>query len=475
MKARRRRARTAAVWVAIAATATPIIGHAETASDLETPGSVSSQAAATLRPGTDETGQEPPAEASARLKSGSGYTGLRGFVQTELARTVTAQEHWSKMLTRAELGTTGRSGELLKWKVSARLDYDAVYDLYDTYPADVRKDQRLNLVLRENYVDFAAGNWDFRIGRQQVVWGEIVGFFVADVVSAKDLREFILPEFEILRIPQWAARAEYSSGNVHAELLWIPVPSYDKIGKPGAEFFPSPPPAPPGFATTFRGESRPKQDLSNTNYGARIGALVDGWDLSGFYYRSTDASPTFYREVVAAPQPSFVYQARHDRIHQVGTTVTKDFESFVFKGEGVYTHGRRLHVLRASDEDGVVPQNAIDWVVGLDFTPTPDTRFNVQFFQRAILDRDPDVIPRARENGYTIFLSHKLTERLEAQVLWISSLNRTDWLFRPRVNWNFEANWRFSAGADVFHGPPVGVFGRFDNRDRVYAEVRYSF
>ena len=28
---------------------------------------------------------------------------------------------------------------------------------------------------------------------------------------------------------------------------------------------------------------------------------------------------------------------------------------------------------------------------------------------------------------------------------------------------------------DVFAGPTLGLFGQFNNRDRVYAEVRYSF
>jgi hypothetical protein len=58
---------------------------------------------------------------------------------------------------------------------------------------------------------------------------------------------------------------------------------------------------------------------------------------------------------------------------------------------------------------------------------------------------------------------------------WISSLNRNDWLFRPRVMWNFERNWRLAVGADVFKGPPLGFFGRYDGKDRLYSEVRYSF
>ncbi|MGZ7242354.1 DUF1302 family protein, partial [Streptococcus pyogenes] len=86
----------------------------------------------------------------------------------------------------------------------ARADADAAFDLEDEhYPAAVRRDQRRNLILREAYVDLGQGDWEFRLGRQHIIWGEMVGFFFADVVSARDMREFLLPEFESLRIAQW--------------------------------------------------------------------------------------------------------------------------------------------------------------------------------------------------------------------------------------------------------------------------------
>lgn len=92
----------------------------------------------------------------------------------------------------------------------------------------------------------------------------MVGLFFADVVSARDLRSFYLPDFEQLRIPQWAARAEYYFGETHAELVWIPVPSYDNIGKPGSEFYPLP------KGASVRGEVRPDSSLGNTNWGGRV-------------------------------------------------------------------------------------------------------------------------------------------------------------------------------------------------------------
>ncbi len=406
----------------------------------------------------------------------SSASGIKGYLQFEMARAYDTPVHWSKMLTRADISAQGNLGDGIKWKLGARMDYDAVYSLYDFYPSAVADDQRFNLYLRENYLDIAAGDWDLRLGKQNVVWGEMVGLFFADVVSARDMREFILSEFDILRIPQWAARAEYFKDDFHAELLWIPVASYNEIGKPGAEFFPFGPPSIPGVATQFKNEKLPSRNLSNTNYGVRFSTLKDGWDISGFAYSSMDIEPTFYRQLVAVPQPTAIYQARHDRINQFGGTLAKDLGSVVLKGEVVYTRGRKFYLASSSYlSDGVVPQNTLDWAFGLDFTLPADTRLNVQVFQRDLFDYDPNLFADKHESGYSLLLNHKLSDKLEAQVTWISSLNRTDWVVRPRVMWNFEKNWRLAIGADVFSGPPLGFFGRFDGNDRVYSEVRYSF
>lgn len=412
-------------------------------------------------------------KASAKPDTSSG-SGIKGFIQFELARTTAEPEHWSKMRTRADLSTQGKLGEGIKWKMGARFDYDAVYDATDFYNKDVEKNQRFNAMLRENYIDYSAGNWDFRLGRQNVVWGEMVGLFFADVVSARDMREFILPEFDQMRIPQWAARAEYFANDLHAELLWIPIASYDNIGKPGANFYPNQP-APPGFTTQYRQELRPERSVDNMNYGLRLSTLKNGWDVSGFYYRSTDINQTFYRDLVIAPRPTVIYQARHDRIHQFGSTLAKDFGDIVLKGEAVYTRGRSFTSLNAMDSDGLAPQNTMDWAAGLDFTLPAESRLNVQIFQRQFFNYNTDLISDKRENGYSLLLNSKFFNNWEAQALFISSANRPDWLFRPRLTWSFERNWRLLLGADIFKGSPLGMFGRYDQQDRLYSEIRYSF
>ncbi|MBA4142486.1 MAG: hypothetical protein H0X43_05655 [Nitrosospira sp.] len=395
-------------------------------------------------------------------------TDWKGFSQLEIADNYSNPEHLSKAKLRTELLRTGQFNEHIKWKISGRFDYDAAYDLSNFYPAAVRRDQRYEFFLRENYVDVSAGDFDFRLGRQHVIWGEMVGLFFADVVSAKDMREFILPAFDILRIPQYAVRAEYSKNELHAEVLWIPVPTLDEIGKPGADFYPG-----PLRGAAYLPEDRSGRNVGNSNYGVRLSQLMNGWDISGFYYHSLDASSTFYR--VSGPTEPPVFQPRHDQIDQVGGTITKDFGPMVFKGELVYTDGRKFNVARPAAVDGLVRQNTLDYALGLDFSLPAETRLNLQFFQRVFFAHDPGITSDMVENGASVLLNRKLWHTLEAQALLIHSLNRSDWMFRPRVSWNFERNWRWALGADVFGGRPTGLFGRFDQNDRVYTELRFSF
>lgn len=401
-----------------------------------------------------------------------------GFAQTELGYVLAKPEHWSKVMGRLQLGTQGRLGGNMRWKAGGRLDYNAVYDLTDHYSDAVRNDQRAEFRLGETYLDFAAGGWDWRVGRQHVVWGEMVGLFFADVVSAKDLREHLLPDFQMIRIPQWAVRSEYfGDDDFHAEVVWIPFPSFDEIGRPfstaqsgaGSDFYPYP--LSPAGIPSLRAEQKPGYALDHSNFGVRLSKLTGGWDLSGFYYTSMDSAATYLRDAVAKD----VFTPVHGRIWQGGGSLAKDLGSFVLKAEAVYSHGRRYNVVNLTDSDGVVKQNTLDWAVGLDFNPDADTRLNTQFFQRVYFDHDPDINFDQFENGFSVLLHHDFPRKWEAEVLLISSLNRRDWLLRPKVAWRFQPNWRLSMGLDIFDGPTTGIFGQYDAQDRVYTELKYDF
>ena len=397
-----------------------------------------------------------------------------GFDQVEAAYTIPKPAHYSKLINRLELGAQGDFSESIKWKVSGRFDYDAVYDVSNFYSKQVRSDQRFNAAFRETYVDIGAGDLDFRFGRQQIIWGEVVGLFVADVVSAKDLRESIVMDFDLLRIPQWAARAEYFKNDFHVEAIWIPFPSVNKIGKPGSDFFPYPP-VPAGYGAVINNERKPAEDGSQQNYGVRASMLRKGWDVAAFAYRSVDANPTFFRQLVPGPNPVAVFTPRHEKITQYGTTVSKDFDDFLVKAEAVYTVGQNFNVTGVNDGDGVAAQNYLDYILTVELPLANDARVNAALFQRVFRNHDAAIIPDKVESGVTLFWSGKIGRSIEPQILLIHSLNRNDWLLRPKVVWNFRKEWRAAVGVDVFGGHQTGLFGQYDKQDRIYAEVRRSF
>lgn len=407
-----------------------------------------------------------PAEPSVRYS---------GDVQFDYARVVSSPEHDAHLRLSSDLNAQGGGGGL-KWKLGARVSADAAYmGQDDIYPPAVRKDQKLGLELRENYADFKLGGLDARAGKQNIVWGEMVGLFVADVVSPRDRRNFLQTELDEVRRSQWALRLEKFSGDWHSEFVWVPVQTYDEIGKPGADFYPYPVPATPGYAYVFNPEQRPRNDLGNSGVGLRTGVLRDGWDMAAFAYLSRDVAPTFERQVVNGPTPATIYTPVHDHIRQLGGTVSKDFDGIVWKGEMVWTGGRRYSLTRLDDEDGLLSAQSLDFAFGADLTPWDDVKFNFQLFGRQLSRHDDSMLVDQLETGGSAMLTYTWSRSLETQVLWVTSFNRSEGWFNPVLVWKLRPETRLRLGADVFYGPATGAFGRYDKQDRVWGELRQSF
>lgn len=407
--------------------------------------------------------------------SAESATRWNGWLQVDTAYAWRSPGHFTHLRTLGEIAGRGEWGEGFRWRLSARANLDGAFAWSDHYPRAVRDDQRAWARLHEAYVDFSRGDWEFRVGKQNIVWGEMVGLFFADVVSAKDMRDAVLPEFDLIRIPQWAARAEWFQGDSHLELVWLPWPEVDDIGRPGAEFYPFPPRY-EGFGYAIDGERRPSRKLSNSGVGFRLSTLVGGWDWTGFVYRAPDTQAAFFRSIVPGPAPTVVYEPRHEMVTRVGGTVSKDFDGVVFKAEAIYTRGRGFQGLPLDPaSDGVVELRTLDWVAGVDLTPADRWRVNAQFFQRAFLNHEREIGMKRYENGASLLVSRELSDRLDGEFLAITSLNRSDRLLRGMLTWRYDANLRFRAGVDVFAGHPLGMFGRFDDSDRVWAEARYTF
>ena len=420
---------------------------------------------------TTGSGKPFPSETETRSR-----VRVSGFVQNEFAYTYPGDGHYSKFKNVAKVRIAGELSDRVSFQVGGHLQYDPVFEFETYYPDAVEDDQKVWGYVDETYLDVDAGQWELRLGRQHIIWGEMVGLFFADVISALDLREFILPDFDLIRIPQWAARAEYFGNDFKGELVYIPRMTIDNIGEFGAQFYPFPVTLPPGVQANFLEDKAPTDFGNDFGAGARGSWLRNGWDYSLFYYTSPDKTAAFQRSIGGAVMPEVTFRPVHERIHQFGSTVAKDLGSFVFKAEAVQTLDRQVSVTRLDDFDGLEDSNELRYVAGIDWAGEAGDNINVQFFQTWLQDHAPTMIYDELESGMSVFLTTtRLHPDLKPEILWIQSLDRSEWLVEAKLSWDFATDWRAVLGADVFGGPQRGLLGRFDDSDRVYWEFRHSF
>lgn len=420
-----------------------------------------------LRERIKEEREEAPAQETRFLLK------QQGSLRNETAYRMADKREFTKIKNQLILAETGKLLDALRFKLSGRFYYDAVYDLTNNFGRSVRSDQRLEAELRDGYIDYSGGPWDIRLGRQQIVWGEAVGLFFADAVNAKDLREYILPDFEFIRIPDWALDLEYSKEDFHSEFIWLPIPEFNKIGVSGSEFESSLP-VPSGTAFTTKDPIEPASRLENSQLGLRLSYIWNGWDWGFFYLYSWDKSPVYYRSITSG---RYDFNPQYKRLHILGSTFSKTINDIVFKGEFVFNRKGAFSIFDANDIDGVVQRNFLDYLLGADYTFFDKLDANFQFMQRVVFNYSDLLInEKAVANSFAFRLKRSFLDgKLEPEFLTVTSLRRLDMMLRPKINYRINNNWRVRFGADIFLGELTGVFGRYDKKDRLYLETTYNF
>lgn len=398
---------------------------------------------------------------------------IRGQYSLGVASHYYDPDELTKIKNQLILSGTGNVSEDLSFRVSGRGYYDAVYDATDRYSGSAESDQQWEVELRDTYFDYSFGPFDARIGKQQIVWGEAVGLFMADVVNAKDLREHVLPDFDQIRIPEWGMDLEYSRDAFHSEFVFLPVPEFNKFGVAGSEFVP-PLPLPAATFATYHDPKEPKDGFENSKLGARFSYLLNGLDLGVFYLYGWTPSAVLYRTINSGV---YEFDPQYERLHTAGATFSKEINDTIIKGEFVFNNNNYFSVIDPTDSDGVARSNTLDYLIGVDHTFLEKIEFNLQFLQSYIFDFEDTYYAQERvSNSITVrfaraFLNHKL----ETEFLAMAGLRAPDFLYRPRVKYNVNDHCQVSVGADIFSGQSSGFFGYYRDQSRIYMETVLKF
>ena len=336
---------------------------------------------------------------------------------------------------------------------------------------------------RELYLDAYLGDWFFRLGRQQVVWGQADGLKVLDVVNPQSFREFILPDFEDSRIPLWTANAEVPIGPGLLQLLWVPDKTYHDIPEPDAAFaFTSPrvvPRVPPGVPVRIEDAERPDGFISGSDAGTRYTAFVGGWEFSlNYFYHYADFAVLRQHATPTGPTgpTSVVVTPEYERTHTVGGTFNNAFGDFVVRGEAGLQTDRYFLTDNPVSPDGVFETPLLSYVVGLDYQGISDVFLSGQILQSYLVDDDPGAARDRTETQVTFLYQHDfLNETVGFEALLIHGINDNDGVVQLRLDYDWRTNVKLFTGVDAFYGDDDGLFGQFEDRNRMVLGVEVGF
>lgn len=337
----------------------------------------------------------------------------------------------------------------------------------------------LDLRLRELYVDLYFNNFDLRIGKQQVVWGKADGVFITDIVSPLNLTEFLLPDFDEIRIGVNAVKFDYYFGNSTFEVIGIPVftpterPATGSIWYKQPEFMAS---------TTFDwSKTDVKPSLGNSELFVKYSALTSkiDFELMGGY--TWDDNPAFHvtkQFDMATGNPVLTglnITPEHHRLTVAGGAFSTEIKGVVLRGEAAWYNGKYFQSEDPLAKDALVKKNYLHYVAGLDFN-IGSVKLSTQFIQQAILNHEKNMVDEKTENTMTFLARYDmLRETLHLELFSYIGLTNEDALVRPKITYDFEDSFSILLGSNIFVGNRGGQFGQYKDNSMAYIKLKYSF
>ncbi len=338
----------------------------------------------------------------------------------------------------------------------------------------------LDLRLREIYLDLYFNSIDLRIGKQQIVWGKADGVFITDIVSPLNLTEFLLPDFDEIRVGVYAAKADFYFGNSTIEAIWKPVFAGNELPGPGSIWYK--PPEFPAPVTFDHSKEKIKPSLDNSEFYLKYSfssSAID-FDLMGAY--TWDQTPSMYIEKQIAPDSTghpvlagLLITPQHNRLYVAGGSFTSTIKSFVIRGEAAYYNGKYFQTKDPQAPGMLVEKNYLHYVVGLDYG-VGNLKLSTQFIQKYIMDYDDLMKDDEIMNTMTFLARYDaMRETLHLELFSYIGLNYGDALIRPKVTYDFSDGFSILLGSNIFVGDEQGMFGRYRDNSMIYTKLKYSF
>jgi len=339
-------------------------------------------------------------------------------------------------------------------------------------------DQDLDILLRQAYLDLHFDSMDIRLGKQQIIWGKADGVFITDILSPKDLREFLLPDFEEIRLGINALKTSYYRGNSTYEFVWMPVFQKGLMPSDTSRWAPRK----PGFlagAEYDYSNAEVEKKFENSQFAFRYSLLASAADIELVAAYVWDELPTnhVYRTIdqETNQMTGLIVRPEHHRLGVFGGSFSTTKGGFVIRGEGAYYTGKHFNTTESAHIGGTVRRDYLHYLAGVEYILWGAT-ISGQLIQETILNHDDYIMQDQFRNTATFLISKDYRrETIRLELFTYYGIDDNDALIRPKMTYDFADGFEILAGANIFLGDGVGYFGQFEKNDMIYVKVKYNF
>lgn len=423
----------------------------------------------------------------------------------------------SRARLRVNLSVDKRFNENWRISLNGYAWRDFAYEINDeAYSDEVINEYETQAEIQDAYLQGKLSqHWDVWLGRQVAVWGFADNLRVLDILNPLDNLEPAIADIEDLRRPVGMLRLNHFRGDWTYGLYAIPEQRFSRNPPFGSDFNSITDTS--GNAVKFREEE--PEDFKDINYAASAVGRFSGWDVSlniaRLWYDEPYLDPSaFDINDPNASQDSFNQAAvlRHSRVNMGGFGAQFTQGSWLFKQEASVIDGLLLTntgpitvtaplpligtlplvgpLLPGISATAVIPYGASEHkqanlLLGLEYYGFSSTSIGVEIAARYLDDFSDAVaesgyIEKRTESSIRVtrdFLREKLRSTLV--LIFFDQDNRLGddggAIYRLNLDYELGPALELSGGAVFYEGGNQQPFSTFENNDRIFTEIKWSF
>jgi hypothetical protein len=353
----------------------------------------------------------------------------------------------------------------------------------------VSPDDRSGFSLGEAWMDWNAGGFNLRLGRQLLSWGAADGLILTDVVCPQNLTAYAGLDFAGSRLAVEGLKLGYSFSALAAEVIWLPLFTPARLPGRGNPLYRVTYPESIDMGETTRtvkvlDAAFPPQTIADGEYGLRLSAYTSALDFSIMAFYGWNDTPWTGKALSSVSEIELT--PGYDRTITVGADASIPLGEILLRIEAAWTGGGRYDrsaeetaaAFQAMQSDSPVEKYNLKLLTGFDWNP-PGWSLSVQYYEDLLPEAYDGGTARAwRENALTLRIAKAFfRETLNLSARCYLDLCDFDTAGSVSAAYALTDNLEFSLGSDVFNGgiDNRGTYAAYKDLSCIWAKGVFRF